>query len=125
LIHESTPPDYTLISTLPATIASGDGHSSSITSFHLHPSNPLELITASEDGTVKVWSWTDSRLIRTLDIAAALLNTKTKAVDEDTLKERVKVDRMSVGVENGKAFAYLAVNAATRGELHPSNFYSI
>lgn len=71
-----------------------------------------------------MWSWTDSRLIRTLDVAAALLNTKTKvtSADEETLNERVKVERMSVGVENGKAFAYLAVNAATRGESHRPEF---
>lgn len=116
LIHESSPPDYALVSTLPSSLS--DGHSAAITSFHLHPLNPLELVSSSEDGTVKVWSWTDSRLIRTLDVSDAMLAASGKA--KESGEQRVKIDRMSVGVEFGKAFAYLAVDAASRGESRPS-----
>jgi len=105
------------VSTLPT--GSNTGHTAPITSFHLHPLNPLELVTSSEDGTIKVWSWTDSRLIRTLDVADAMLAASGKAKDVD--EHRVKIDRMSVGVESGKAFAYLAVDAASRGMSRSSS----
>ena len=113
LIHESSPPDYALVSTLPS--GSSSGHLAPIISFHLHPLNPLELVTCSEDGTVKVWSWTDSRLIRTLDVAEAMVAAGGKNKDDEPSR-RVKIDRMSLGTESGKAFAYLAVDAASRGK---------
>ena len=72
-------------------------------------------MTCSEDGTVKVWSWTDSRLIRTLDVAEAMISAGGKNKDEEQSR-RVKIVRMSVGTESGKAFAYLAVDAASRGK---------
>jgi WD40 repeat protein len=113
LIHESSPPDYTLTGTLPSSTQSSISHTSRITSFQLHPSNPLQIITASEDGTVKVWSWTDGTLIRTLDVAEALHTQQKKGEDEEG--KRGKIVRMAAGVEGGKVFVYAVVDAASRG----------
>lgn len=113
LVHESTPPDYTLIATIPSLDAASTGHTGAITAFHLHPTNPLELITASLDGTVKIWSWTDGQLIRTLDVAEALAAQRVEE-DGQTAKARAKIFKMAVGTESGKTYVYLEVNASNR-----------
>lgn len=110
LIYESSPPDYALVATLPPSSEPTLGHASPITSFKLHPTNPLELITASLDGTIKVWSWTDGRLVRTLNAALAVTND-----DAETAKN-VQITRMAVGIDNGKPFICLAADVASRGE---------
>lgn len=32
----------------------------------ISPTNPLQLISGSEDGLIKVWDWVEGRLLRTL-----------------------------------------------------------
>lgn len=65
-IHSSSPPAFERLSTMGS---GSDGHSENITALLLHPTNPMQIITASEDGTVKVWDWVEGRLIRTLVLA--------------------------------------------------------
>jgi NET1-associated nuclear protein 1 (U3 small nucleolar RNA-associated protein 17) len=62
-VHSATPPGYDLLST----IGRGpDGHTRNITALQRHPTNPMQILTASNDGTVKVWDWVEGRLVRTL-----------------------------------------------------------
>jgi len=66
-VHSATPPGYDLLST----IGRGpDGHTRNITSLQRHPTNPMQILTASNDGTVKVWDWVEGRLVRTLVLTA-------------------------------------------------------
>jgi NET1-associated nuclear protein 1 (U3 small nucleolar RNA-associated protein 17) len=62
-VHSATPPGYDLLST----IGRGpNGHTRNITALQRHPTNPMQILTASNDGTVKVWDWVEGRLVRTL-----------------------------------------------------------
>jgi NET1-associated nuclear protein 1 (U3 small nucleolar RNA-associated protein 17) len=63
-IHSSTPPAYTRLSTLSSN--QKNGYRKPITALSLSPTNALQLISASEDGTVKVWDWVEGRLIRSI-----------------------------------------------------------
>jgi NET1-associated nuclear protein 1 (U3 small nucleolar RNA-associated protein 17) len=63
-VHSSTSPGYTRLSTLSSN--SRHGHRKAITALLLSPSNPLQIISASEDGTVKIWDWVEGRLVRTI-----------------------------------------------------------
>ncbi|KAL7422218.1 NET1-associated nuclear protein 1 [Cryptotrichosporon argae] len=62
-VHSSTAPTFTRLSTLSS--SHPQGHRKPITGLVLHPTNPLQLLTSSEDGTLKVWDWVEGRLIRT------------------------------------------------------------
>ncbi|CED84296.1 WD40 repeat protein [Phaffia rhodozyma] len=43
-----------------------NGHSQRITSTHLNPTNPLQVVTSSYDGTVKFWDYLDATCLRTV-----------------------------------------------------------
>lgn len=88
-VHSATPPAYERLSTF----GTGEnGHSRSITAIVLHPTNPMQLITSAEDGTVKVWDWVDGRLVRTL-----------------TFAENGKVWQIALGLVSGKWFVFANV----------------
>ncbi|EJD52221.1 WD40 repeat-like protein [Auricularia subglabra TFB-10046 SS5] len=52
-------------STTPST---DSGHRRAITSIILHPSNPLQLVTASLDGSIKIWDFLDALLLDTIEL---------------------------------------------------------
>ncbi|PWN42516.1 WD40 repeat-like protein [Ceraceosorus guamensis] len=43
-------------------------HTARITAIALHPTNPLQLVSASMDGTLKVWDYLDATLLRSVDL---------------------------------------------------------
>ncbi|BEJ16091.1 hypothetical protein CspHIS471_0506960 [Cutaneotrichosporon sp. HIS471] len=63
-VHSSTGPDFERLSTLSST--DPNGHRKTINALLVHPTNALQIITASDDGTVKVWDWVEGRLVRTI-----------------------------------------------------------
>jgi NET1-associated nuclear protein 1 (U3 small nucleolar RNA-associated protein 17) len=44
------------------------GHSDKITALSLDPESPFQLITASLDGTLKVWDFLEATLLRTIQV---------------------------------------------------------
>ncbi|KAL7417577.1 hypothetical protein BDY24DRAFT_437908 [Mrakia frigida] len=55
------------ISTLSSPSSSnGQGHTAPITAYLVNPLNPLQLVTASLDATIKVWDFLDASLLRTI-----------------------------------------------------------
>ena len=66
-VHSATPPAFQRLSTFGTNRETG--HQKAITSLKLHPTNPMQLVTSSDDGTVKVWDWVEGRLVRTLVFA--------------------------------------------------------
>nr|XP_018263992.1 uncharacterized protein I303_03870 [Kwoniella dejecticola CBS 10117]OBR86150.1 hypothetical protein I303_03870 [Kwoniella dejecticola CBS 10117] len=63
-IHSSTAPSFTRLSTLSSTHR--DGHTKPITSLHLSPTSSFQIISSSEDGTIKIWDWVTGRSVRTI-----------------------------------------------------------
>lgn len=67
-----------VVSTLSARSASESGssaarrlstvHTDQVTALALHPANPLQLVSASLDGTLKIWDVLDATLLRSLDV---------------------------------------------------------
>jgi NET1-associated nuclear protein 1 (U3 small nucleolar RNA-associated protein 17) len=67
-----------LVSTLSARSTSESGssaarrldvvHTEQVTALALHPANPLQLVSASLDGTLKIWDVLDATLLRSLDV---------------------------------------------------------
>lgn len=47
---------------------SPSSHRAAISAFLINPSNPLQLVTASLDGTIKIWDFIDATLLRTITI---------------------------------------------------------
>jgi NET1-associated nuclear protein 1 (U3 small nucleolar RNA-associated protein 17) len=64
-VHASS--NFARLSTLSST--DSQGHRKPITALLVHPTNPLQLITAAEDGTVKIWDWVEGRHVRTISVA--------------------------------------------------------
>lgn len=91
-IHSASAPAFERLST----IGHGPGgHSKSVTALLLHPSNPMQAVTSSEDGTVKIWDWVEGRLIRTVTFADA-----------------GKVSHIALGQVAGKWFVFANVSMA-------------
>lgn len=65
-VHSSTAPGFQRLSTLSST--DPNGHRKPITALLLHPTNPLQLITSSDDGTIKIWDWVEGRHVRTIQV---------------------------------------------------------
>ena len=62
-----------IVSTLSARTTAGEagssmGHSNKITALSLDPESPFHLITASLDGTLKVWDFLEATLLRTIQV---------------------------------------------------------
>lgn len=49
-------------------VPAGGGHTDSITAAVLNPENSFQLITASLDGTIKLWDFLDAVLLQTIDV---------------------------------------------------------
>ncbi|KAK8869934.1 hypothetical protein IAR55_000502 [Kwoniella newhampshirensis] len=64
-VNSSAAPSFHRLSTLSSTVP--NGHHKPITALHLSPINPFQILTSSEDGTVKIWDWVEGRLVRTID----------------------------------------------------------
>ncbi|KIR96746.1 NET1-associated nuclear protein 1 (U3 small nucleolar RNA-associated protein 17) [Cryptococcus deuterogattii 2001/935-1] len=90
-VHSSTSSNFSRLSTLSSTHPKG--HSKSITSLHLSPINPFQIVTSSLDGTVKIWDWVAGRLIRTIDFH----------------EPQSKVDHVAFGQVVGKWWLFAAV----------------
>lgn len=90
-VHSSTSSNFSRLSTLSSTHPKG--HSKSITSLHLSPINPFQIVTSSLDGTVKIWDWVAGRLIRTVDFH----------------EPQSKVDHVAFGQVVGKWWLFAAV----------------
>lgn len=43
------------------------GHDQVVTALALNPQNPLQLYSASLDGTIKLWDWLEGTLLRTVE----------------------------------------------------------
>ncbi|WVO12741.1 hypothetical protein L204_100349 [Cryptococcus depauperatus] len=63
-IHSSST-NFPHLSTLSSTHP--NGHTKPITSLHLSPINPFQILTSSLDGTIKFWDWVAGRLVRTIE----------------------------------------------------------
>lgn len=48
------------------------GHSAEITCVMLNPKNPLQLYTASLDGTIKLWDYNDNILLKTYNVRSPI-----------------------------------------------------
>lgn len=118
-IHAAVGPDYPHVSTLPSPSSVTEGHTAQIISYALNPTNPLQVLTASEDGFIKVWDWTDGRLIRSINLAAAMAqedvtreykkakkNKDSTDKSEKEEKGRRIITQMAVGVVGGKGYIY-------------------
>lgn len=62
-----------IVSTLPGRTTAGGidssaGHSDKITALSLNPDSPFQLITASLDGTLKVWDILEATLLETIKV---------------------------------------------------------
>lgn len=55
-----------IVSTLPGSL--DEGHTDTITSAVLSPQNAFQLITASLDGTIKIWDFLEGVLLRTIGL---------------------------------------------------------
>lgn len=47
---------------------------SPVSALLLNPANPLQLLVGALDGTLRVWDYTDGKLLRTLDLGSAVLH---------------------------------------------------
>ncbi|XP_072903108.1 WD repeat-containing protein 75 [Hemitrygon akajei] len=61
------------------------GHKNLVTGIQLNPQNHLQLYSASLDGTIKLWDFTDGILIRTFTVNVKLLALYTPAVGPNTI----------------------------------------
>lgn len=64
-----------LISTLlasPDTSEYGGSHSDRVTAAILNPFAPLQLLTSSLDGLIKIWDFMDGTLLQTLDVGSPI-----------------------------------------------------
>ena len=50
-------------------MSSLEGHVDLVSSLVPHPHNPLQLISSSFDGTLKIWSVDDAILLKTIDLS--------------------------------------------------------
>jgi NET1-associated nuclear protein 1 (U3 small nucleolar RNA-associated protein 17) len=62
-----------IVSTLSGRTTAGEagssaGHSDKITALSLDPESPFQLITASLDGTLKVWDFLEATLLKTIQV---------------------------------------------------------
>ncbi|WVQ70239.1 uncharacterized protein L199_008465 [Kwoniella botswanensis] len=99
-IHSSTAPAFARLSTLSSTHSGG--HSKPITSLHLSPANSFQIISSSEDGTVKIWDWVAGRLVRTIKFS----------------EPHAKVQHIAFGEVDGKWWIFAAVTHSKDGSAH-------
>ena len=45
-----------------------EGHTDAITAIVINPENPFQLLSASLDGTIKIWDYLDANLIQTIHV---------------------------------------------------------
>lgn len=72
-----------LLSQDEASTSSNRSPSASLTGLLLHPRNPLQLLTSSLDGTVRIWDFLDAVLIKTIDVAFPITQLACHASVED------------------------------------------
>ncbi|KAL1411238.1 NET1-associated nuclear protein 1 [Vanrija albida] len=96
-VHSSEAPNFARLSTLSST--DPNGHRKPITALILHPTNHLQLITASLDGTIKIWDWVEGRHIRTI-----------------RLVEDSEIHQISVGQVAEKWWMFATVTNAKHGK---------
>lgn len=96
-VHSSEGPNFKRLSTLSST--DRNGHRKPITALILHPTNQLQLITASLDGTIKIWDWVEGRHIRTI-----------------RLVEDSSISQISVGQVGEKWWIFATVTNAKSGK---------
>ncbi|OBZ86761.1 WD repeat-containing protein 75 [Choanephora cucurbitarum] len=60
-----------VVKVISQSVASG-GHNNKITCVVLNPKNPLQLYTASLDGTIKLWDYNDDILLKTYNVNAPI-----------------------------------------------------
>lgn len=58
----------TSVSSSSSRLARGDGHTDTITATIVNPENPFQLLTASLDGTIKIWDYLDAVLLQTIHV---------------------------------------------------------
>ncbi|XP_032879675.1 WD repeat-containing protein 75 [Amblyraja radiata] len=69
------------------------GHKDLVTGIQLNPQNHLQLYSASLDGTIKLWDFTDGILMKTFSVNVKLLALYTPAGDENTVFAIVPRDK--------------------------------
>ncbi|KAJ9119219.1 hypothetical protein QFC22_003711 [Naganishia vaughanmartiniae] len=97
----------------------------------------MEVLTASEDGFVKVWDWTDGRLIRSINIASAMTqedvtreykkakkNKDAEKTAEREEKGRRIITQMSVGVVGHKGYIFVSTGFPMDHDNACTFFYS-
>ncbi|KAG8862952.1 hypothetical protein FRB96_000372 [Tulasnella sp. 330] len=62
-----------------------DHHTQLVTSILLNPNNPLQLYSASLDGTIKIWDWLDGILLKTIDFLLPIWHMCAHSNFPDTL----------------------------------------
>ena len=69
-----------------STLSSGPGsHFAAITAIMIHPANPLQLLTASLDGRVKVWDFLDGVLLSSFDLQLPISGMAAHASSPNTV----------------------------------------
>lgn len=68
-VHSATAPAFTRSSTLSSTHP--EGHKGQINAIALSPLNPFHLVSASSDGSIKIWNWVEGKLLSTFDAQAS------------------------------------------------------
>jgi NET1-associated nuclear protein 1 (U3 small nucleolar RNA-associated protein 17) len=62
------------LSPLASTSSDSSIRRAKVTALFLNPSNPLQLIVGSLDGTIRLWDYTEGKLLRTLDMGSPVLH---------------------------------------------------
>ncbi|KAG9038849.1 hypothetical protein FRB95_014398 [Tulasnella sp. JGI-2019a] len=62
-----------------------DHHTQLVTSVLLNPNNPLQLYSASIDGTIKIWDWIEGVLLKTVDFCLPIWHMCAHASFPDTV----------------------------------------
>ncbi|XP_020383121.2 WD repeat-containing protein 75 [Rhincodon typus] len=68
------------------------GHKNLVTGIQLNPRNHLQLYSASLDGTIRLWDFTDGILIKTFVVDFKLLALYTSAADEKSIFAVIPTD---------------------------------
>ncbi|KAH7107154.1 WD40 repeat-like protein [Auriculariales sp. MPI-PUGE-AT-0066] len=77
------------------------GHTKPVTGVNIHPSNPLQLITASLDGSIKIWDYIDAVLLATISVHRPITSMciDTSAPDSVFVSTLGKPDKSAPGKE--------------------------
>lgn len=119
-----------------STLSSGAGsHFADITAIMINPANPLQLLTASLDGRVKVWDFLDGVLLSSFDLQLPISGMTAHASNPNTVFVLLKkyrhrdaetapktISEILAALEEGAPFnsiiAHFSIDQATHAHAH-------